>query len=288
LSALDRVSPPAGTLRAALALAVIVPFTLVGLPLQWLLWRLRLPGRRHLPMLFHRVVLRALGIRLRVSGGPTATRPVLLIANHVSWIDIPVLGSLFPLCFVAKSDIAGWPVAGLMARMQRSVFVDRSRRTLTGDVAAEMAERMADGDPVVLFAEGTTGDGNRLLPFRSALIGGARDALGPDGAGLMLQPVGIAYTRRDGLPIGRTGRALIAWYGDMELLPHLLGILRGGPIDVAVTFGDPVPLESKNGRKGSASRLEGDVRRMVREALNGRAGVTAQAAPAVSAGPESG
>lgn len=270
MSGFERVAYPAGGPRAALALLVILPFTLVGLPIQWLLWRFKLPGRRHLPIAFHRVVLFALGIRVSRGGEVAGARPLLLMSNHTSWLDIPVLGSLFPLCFVAKSEIAAWPVAGLMARLQRSIFVDRTRRSRTAEVSAEMAERMADGDPVVLFAEGTTGDGNRLLPFRSALAGGVRDALGESGAGLMLQPVAVTYTRRDGLPIGRTGRAVVSWYGDMDLLPHLLGILRGGPLDVAVTFGKPVPIEDKNGRKNVTALIEAEVRRMAREAVNGR------------------
>ena len=124
-------------------------------------------------------------------GTPSHLRPVLYVANHCSWIDIPVLSSITPLVFTAKSEIGRWPVVGLLARLQRTVFVDRSRRHATGDVNKEIASRMTDGDPVVLFGEGTSSDGNTVLPFRTALFGAVRDALG-DGGRVYMQPVSVA------------------------------------------------------------------------------------------------
>lgn len=106
-----------------------------------------------------------------------------MLSNHVSWLDIIVLGSLRPLSFVAKSEIAGWPVVGTLARLQRTVFIDRARRADTAAVNAAVARRLAGGDLIVLFAEGTTGDGTRLLPFRSSLVGAARAALAGRGQG---------------------------------------------------------------------------------------------------------
>jgi 1-acyl-sn-glycerol-3-phosphate acyltransferase len=269
VSDFERVTPPAGRLRAALAIAIILPVTLVGLPIQWLLWRLKLPGLRRVPIIFHRTVLYAIGARVKVEGKPVDGRPLLLLPNHVSWLDIPVIGSIHPCCFVAKAEIASWPVAGTMAKMQRSIFVDRSKRAKTPEVSAAMAERMAEGDPVVVFPEGTTGDGNRLLPFRSGLIGGVRDALGEAGDRLLLQPVSIAYARRDGLPIGRTYRAQVAWYGDMTLMPHLMGILTGGPLDITVTYGEPIRMSDAEDRKAMTKRVEDAVRLMTSAAVNG-------------------
>src|SRR6202011_3813730 len=117
-----------------------------------------------------------------------------------------------PVVFVAKREVAGWPLFGLLARLQRSVFVDRKRRHKTGEVNAQIAQRLAEGDPVVLFGEGTSSDGNRVLPFRSALIGAARDALveAEHSGRVLIQPLSVAYTRLHGLPIGRLHRHIAA------------------------------------------------------------------------------
>lgn len=258
----------AGSLRVWLVLLPVIAITLVGIPLQWASVALGLPTRRTIPLLYHRIVLALVGVRVRVVGAPPPVRPLLIVANHVSWLDIPVLGSRLPLCFVAKSEVARWPGVGLLARLQRTIFVDRTSRRATGKVAREMAARMNDGDPVVLFAEGTSSDGNRVLAFRSALIGAARQAMGEDGAGAAIQPLAIAYVGQNGLPLGRVGRPRLAWYGDMDLAPHLLEVLRRGAVDVELHFG--TPLDGAN-RKAATQRAEQVARAMLAGALTGRA-----------------
>jgi 1-acyl-sn-glycerol-3-phosphate acyltransferase len=157
--------------------------------------------------------------------------------------------------------------------LQRTIFVDRGRRQKTREVNAEIARRLADGDPVVLFAEGTSSDGNRVLAFRSALIGAARDALArAEHAGaIWIQPLSIAYTALHGLPLDRAHRPVVAWYGDAELWPHLVGIVRRGAIDVVVTWGEPLTFGENSDRKAIARQLERKVRRMTIRALRGRA-----------------
>src|ERR1700693_2641104 len=174
---------------------------LVGVPLQWLSLKLGLPLRRLVPLWFHRIVLALLGVKVTIRGVPAAQRPLLFVSNHGPWLDIPVLSSITPLVFVAKSEIAGWPLFGLFAKLQRSVFVDRARRHLTAEVNRDIASRLAGGDPVVLFGEGTSSDGNQVLPFRSALFGAARDALAEaEHCGrVLIQPLSVAYTRLHGL-----------------------------------------------------------------------------------------
>ena len=123
----------------------------------------------------------------------------------------------------------------------------------------QIAHRLAEGETIVLFAEGTTGDGNRVLPFRSSLVGAARAALAdPDVAQIYLQPLAIAYTRRNGLPVTRRERPAIAWYGDMDLAPHLTSVANGGPLDVVVTWGEPVLFQGD--RKHATSAAEASVR----------------------------
>lgn len=228
-----------------------------------------------LPACFHRVFLALFSVRVSESGTPPGPgEPALVLANHVSWLDIVVLGSLRPLSFVAKSEIAGWPVIGGLARLQRTVFIDRARRGDTAQVNAAVASRLADGDLIVLFAEGTTSDGTRLLPFRSSLVGAARAAIEGDPARrrdrIRLQPLAITYPRRNGLPLVRSERPEIAWYGDMELAPHLALFLARGPIDVDVVWGAPISFEAGTDRKRATALAEASVRAAMRQARTGR------------------
>jgi 1-acyl-sn-glycerol-3-phosphate acyltransferase len=254
------MSRPAVVLR----LAIQALFFLLVLPLQRLAIRFdwRLAG--WLPVLFHRLFLRLFGIKVNVHGAPARSAPALVLANHMSWLDIAVLGSLGPLSFVAKSEVAGWPVISLFARLQRTVFIDRARKSHTAEVNAAVAGRLAAGDIVVLFPEGTTSDGNRVLPFRSALVGAARVALADGAHGRIdLQPLAITYLSRHGLPLTRRDRPEIAWYGDMDLAPHLAALLGQGPLDVAVTWCEPIPFEAATDRKRATAGAEAAIRRAI-------------------------
>jgi len=258
-------------LRMGAVLVLVAAVTIVGIPLQWLSLRLRLPARRRIPVLYHRLLLRLIGVRVSVRGAPASGRPLLLLANHASWLDISVVGSLTPLFFVAKSEVAGWPVIGLLARFQRTVFVDRQRRQATGEVNREIASRLHEGDPVVLFAEGTSSDGNRVLPFRTALVGAVREAFAATEE-VVVQPLAVAYVRLQGVPMGRRHRPVAAWFGDMSLAPHLLDVLRQGALDVEVTFGAPLQLDAAHDRKSVTRACEAAVRHMCALSLAGRAG----------------
>jgi len=263
----------------ALALAILAP------P-HWI--ALRVLGRRAglAPLLFHRVFLRLFSVRVTQSGTPPAPgEAALVLANHVSWLDIIAIGSLRPLSFVAKSEIAGWPVISSLAGLQRTIYIDRRRRAATGAVSSAIGHRLAGGELVVLFAEGTTSDGTRLLPFRSSLVGAARAALQAEaGSGrVRLQPLAISYPHRNGLPVTRSERVEIAWYGDMELAPHLSDFLRGGPVDVHVVWGSPIAFEASTDRKVATAAAEAEVRAALRGVGAGRG----PSAPATAVRPTS-
>ncbi len=248
-----------------IALLALVFFALA--PLQWLAVRFgwRLAGR--IPMLFHAVARRTLGLRVREVGAMASDRPLLIVANHTSWLDIVALGSVAPISFIAKSEVSTWPFVKTLARMQRTIFVERARRNQTGAAVGSIGARLDAGDPIVLFAEGTTSDGNRVLPFRTALIGAAT---AQEGEGALVQPAVLAYPRRFGMPPGRSGRPGIAWYGDMELGPHLWPLLRGGGIEAVLVWGEARPAGASIDRKALAGELEDWARRAYSEALHGR------------------
>jgi 1-acyl-sn-glycerol-3-phosphate acyltransferase len=235
------------------AYALLVGPQLLALRLGWRI-------QHWVPLLFHRLFLWLFDVRVVERGRPPGLADAtLVLANHVSWLDIPVVGSLHPLSFIAKSDIEDWPAFGFLAKLQRSVFIDRHRKKATAEANVEIAHRLARGEAIVLFAEGTTGDGNRVLPFRSSLVGAARAALAdPEVAQIHLQPLAIAYTHRNGLPVTRRDRPDIAWYGDMDLVPHLATFAREGPLDAVVTWGEPMRFTGN--RKEATAVAEATVR----------------------------
>ncbi|MGO4570729.1 lysophospholipid acyltransferase family protein [Microvirga sp. 2TAF3] len=247
----------------ALRLLPLGLYAAVAIPLQLLALRFGWRIQHVLPMWFHRLFLRLFSVRVIERGEPPRGDATLVLANHVSWLDIPVIGSLHPLSFIAKSEVETWPVIGLFARLQRSVFIDRQRRKATAEVNEHLAHRLGKGEVMVLFAEGTTGDGNRLLPFRSSLVGAAQTVMADEAVErIHLHPLAIAYTRRNGLPVTRRERPEIAWYGDMELAPHLGLFVREGPLDVIVTWGEPISFTGN--RKTATAAAEGAVRKAMK------------------------
>lgn len=259
-------------LRLVSVLVAVAVITLPLMPVQWAAVALKRPLRRRIPVFYHRLVCALLGVRVRVVGAPIAAHPLLIVANHASWLDISIITSAAPVVFVAKREIASWPFFGLLAKLQRSVFVDRERRSKTAEVNAEIAQRLAEGDPVVLFGEGTASDGNRVLPFRSALIGAARDALAAAEhvQQVWIQPLSLAYVNFQGMPLGRQRRPLAAWYGDTKLIPHLSEIGKRGALDVVMTWGEPLAYSGDIDRKALARTLETSVRRLTVAALRGQ------------------
>ena len=250
------------TVLAALALVVLLPFHVLAVATggRWTM---------AVAQIWQKFVCLLMGVRVTLTGAPAGARPLLLLANHTSWLDIPVLASVAPVSFIAKKEVANWPIVGFLAKAQRSVFIDRQRRHATGAHADEVAGRLSKGDIMVLFAEGTSSDGNNVLPFRSALVGAAQRAIEVGGTATV-QPVAITYLRMLGLPLGRQHRPLVAWYGGADLLPHLRRVLSEGGIDVHVVFGAARPLTAGDDRKAVTNEAGQLVRRLVSAINAGR------------------
>jgi 1-acyl-sn-glycerol-3-phosphate acyltransferase len=247
-------------------LAVYLVFTMLLMPVQAIGLLLRQRWVTSFPRFYHRCCCRILGLRVRRIGEPARARPVLFAANHVSYLDITIFGSLIAGSFIAKREVARWPLFGWLAKLQRSVFIDRQVRS-TAEQRDSIAGRLAAREALILFPEGTSGDGNRVLPFKSALFSVADHAAsGP----VTVQPVSIAYTRLDGMPIGRRFRPLFAWYGAMAMAPHLWRVLGLGTIEVVVEFHPPTTLAACGSRKMLARYCEERVAGGLASALTGR------------------
>lgn len=253
--------------RSFVRLFLYISWILIMIPIQVVALLLRLKLAERLPLLVHRVVVRLLDAKVTVKGEQCREGAVLFVSNHASYADISIIGALIRGCFVAKAEVAQWPLFGICAKLSRSVFVDRRARYARAQ-AEEMKRRFQNGDRLIFFAEGTTSDGNRVLPFRSSLFATAESAV--NGRPVKVQPVSIAYTRLDGIPMGRHFRPFFAWYGDMDMFSHLWGIVGLGRFTVVVEFHKPVTIRDFPDRKALAAYCQAVVAAGVSSALSGR------------------
>lgn len=234
-----------GHLLAARRVAWILLLTVFASVVQAVLLVASRRGRVSFAVFYWNSVARLLGLHVRIVGAPLlrTDRPVIYVCNHSSWMDIPALGGCLRACFVSKDDVAAWPIVGTIARLGRTVFVSRSRQGI-GRERDQMRERLVAGDDLVLFPEGTSSDGSRVLPFHSSFFAAAYGDAKP-----VIQPVSVVYDRLAGLPIGRASRSVFAWYGDMELAPHLWQAAQWRGKRVSLLFHPPLDPDDFGSRK---------------------------------------
>lgn len=253
----QRFGPAKGIAGVVTAVALLAPAEIA-------LKRVSGGRRSYLVRTFHRSLTRSLGVRITTHGKPARGGGILFVANHVSWADIPVLGARIPAAFIAKSEVAGWGIVGRLATLARTVYVERARRSSTGAQRDAIAERLAAGDSLILFPEGTNSDGTGVLPFKSALFAVA------DGIPEMrIQPVTIAYTRVNGMPVTRMRLPDLAWVGDTELMPHVIGFMALGRITAEIRFHPPVRAGAFADRKALAQHCHSVIADAYRAMLRG-------------------
>ncbi|MEW6321613.1 MAG: lysophospholipid acyltransferase family protein [Acidobacteriota bacterium] len=238
--------------RALVRFALLAAVTL-ALWAAGILWSLpretRAARRVRMARVWARAALRILGVRVHALGRAPAA-PCLLVANHLSYLDILVVGAHTDATFVSKDDVADWPVVGRLARFAGTVFLRRARGSAVAAGLEATAAALRDGRTVVVFPEGTSTDGHHVLPFRPALIEAAARARRPIGW------AAIAYeTGRGDPPASRA----VCWWGDMTLPGHLFGLLQLTRIDARLAFGRLVPPGPD--RKVLARQLHHAVRR---------------------------
>lgn len=271
------------TVLAAARAGLLLSWTLMVLIVYAPLSRTCHSAAAALVRFYWRIGCKLIGLRVITRGEMCEGHPTLYVANHASYLDIPVLGSLVPGFFVAKTEVSGWPGIGALARLARTVFVER-RAHRSAEQRDELQKRLDAGESLILFPEGTSNDGNRVLPFKTALFSVAERNHGR----LLVQPVSVAYTRLDGMPMGRLLRPCYAWYGDMLLAPHLWHVLGLGRVQVEVEFHAPMTVAELGSRKALAARAHAAIVHGVAAALAGRAaqptGPVAEATQPVTVG----
>lgn len=172
------------------------------------------PAGQRVIRLWHRILLAILGLRLRIHGEPPRA-PVLIVANHISWVDIPALGAVCPGHFIAKSEISAWPIIGWLARQAGTFYIKRGDRKASAGVAARMSEAFIARESVLLFPEGTSTDGRTVRAFHARLFAAAIET------GCPVQPVSLQYPDRNGFP-----HPAAPFIGEDTLLRHVWGLLR--------------------------------------------------------------
>lgn len=241
-------------LRAGGFLAVtgtlVGPYALAGLVAP--------AAKRPIARFWFRTCQKICGLLVRVKGLPHHGGATLIAANHVSYLDIIVLGALVDARFVAKKDVAGWPLFGLLARLANTIFVSRERRHARSD-GGELRGALDRGENIILFPEGTSSNGLNVLPFKSALF----SAVEPESVdpGVVMQPVSVAYARyADGRKLKGELTDLYAWYGDMTLAGHLMSVFGLKGCVVEVNFMPPIRPIAFPDRKSLAVACERAVR----------------------------
>ncbi len=250
--------PAAGLARSWLrALFRLVAMVLVSLALMGAYAISLGPARRWrrpLQATWCRALCWIAGLRIILTGRPLNDGPTLFVANHCSYLDIPVIARDAAATFVAKAEVARWPLFGQAARLTRTIFIQRVGSEAKAQ-GVEMLRRLQGGENLMLFAEGTSTDGSAIAPFKSSLFAIAEQA--PSEVGLQIQPVSITYARtRSGLPLTGPRRELYCWFGDATMFPHLMRMLSLKGAEVELRFLTPIEVSGRN--RKLLARLAGD------------------------------
>lgn len=204
-----------------------------------------------IPQLWHKGVCRIMGLKTEIIGTPDSSRQTIYISNHISDLDIPVIGSVIRASFIAKTEVATWPVLGFLARIQQTAFISRSSKDVK-HVKNALHTMLTEGKSLILFPEGTSSGGTDVLPFKSSLFSLLQDHP------ISLQPFTIQVIKANGAPaITQTDRDFYAYYGDIELAPHLWGFVTGKGATIRLTFHTPIALNGTETRKDLAAQTWG-------------------------------
>lgn len=244
-------------IRAILKLLLLALWTIL-----WFLpvWIAKLCGKIKLRdrfiSLFCSGMLCIFGITLKTTGKLSELRPLLVVSNHLTYMDIIMLGSHAALRFTPKIEIGKWPLINWICRLTDSVFIDRRPEKLK-EASQRMRDILGKGDVISLFPESTTGNGLHLLPFKSGFFSLAETPI--NGQELHVQPVALTYTHIRRLPVDSTQWPAIAWYGDMYLAPHLWTFLKLGSVTAELVFLPPVTLSQYGDRKKLAAYCQKEI-----------------------------
>lgn len=189
-------------------------------------------GAYYVPRFWHKGVSFIIGLRTEISGVPVETGQVIYVSNHLSYLDVPAIGSYLLASFIAKEEVARWPVIGFLSTVQQTAFISRSS-SHAKKVANALDHMLKNGKSLILFPEGTSSAGTDVLPFKSSLFS---LAMPKDMEAIPIQPFVIELTSVNGRTVTTESRDLYSWYGDMDFGPHIWEFLKNSGATIRLTF----------------------------------------------------
>lgn len=227
------------SLRFFLIILVFIGFT----PIYWMLLKINQPLGFRFGRFYLATWRKCIGHQLIIKGKLSKAKPTLFVSNHSSYVDILVLGTFIPARFVAKQEVAKWPIMGWLATNQGTLYIDRSRNAIS-EGTDQLLDYLDKRESLILFPEGTTSDGCRILPFGSSFFDIAMKK------NSVVQPITVTYAGWDGLPMPRFLRKMCGWFSpDVDLLSHLWHLAQWGTVQVVVELHSPFKATDFASRK---------------------------------------
>jgi len=254
-------------IRSILIILAIFLWASVLVPVQIVILLAFKKHRYWLPQIFHGGLCWLLRVDVVISGEICKDTPTLFVLNHISWLDIPVVGKVLPGSFVAKDEVEKYPLVGPISKLQQTIFIERTVPAIMGH-KGEMQEHLESGDNLFLFPEGTSSNGIIVQPFKSPYFALAEREI--KGRHLKVQPVTVAYTQLNKIGLTRGTMGIIAWVGDEELLGHMWAFLKKGKITAELRFHEPVLIDDYDSRKTMASDCQLTIATSLSRAMTGR------------------
>ncbi|MBY0409449.1 MAG: 1-acyl-sn-glycerol-3-phosphate acyltransferase [Burkholderiaceae bacterium] len=240
------------SLRAVWRLLCLLLHVLRGLWWVGVRFPMLSPDQQHARVqVWSQQLLAVVGVRLRTVGQPPVTGPVMLVANHISWLDIPVMHAARHCRFVSKADVKDWPLVGTLATAGGTLYIERTSRRDALRMVQTMQDALARGEVLAVFPEGTTGDGRTMLPFHANLLQAAVVAQAP------LQPVGLRFVdRASGAPSFAP-----SYTGDETLMGSVWRTLCAPSLEAVVHYGLPETPQGRD-RRALARDLQNTIEQL--------------------------
>jgi len=221
-----------------------------------LLRALKRPSYVQVPHLFHRGIRAIFGFKVSFTGEMSNAKPTLFVSNHISYLDVFILGGI-PAYFIAKSEVANWPVLGKFAKFQNTLFIERKAGRAKRAMQV-MQHHLISLNSLILFPEGTSTDGEHVEVFKSSLFEAANLRKNENGecVKVAIQPISLAYTHQSGQKMNRTMLDYYAWYAKMPFINHFVKLFPLKQVDVKVHFHPVCYLEQFETRKECAEHCE--------------------------------
>ncbi|ALG68349.1 lysophospholipid acyltransferase family protein [Beggiatoa leptomitoformis] len=256
--------PQSSTIRASIRIFLFIAWCILLASLQTLFLFFRFKNKLWLPMIFHRGCCRILGFHIQVTGELTEQKTVLFVSNHISYVDVIILGGVLSGSFVAKAEVAKWPLLGGLAKLQDTLFIERVSLQVKNHLSL-MQNALNTQRNLILFPEGTSGNGNHVLPFKSALFRVVETE--SDNAPLV-QPVTVAYTHCDNIVMTQALRDYYAWYDDTPLLTHFFRMAGMRSVSIQIMLHPAVKGSNFASRKALAEYCQLQVAQGLEKALS--------------------